>query len=160
MDNKELTKIYVCSPCKGIKGDGGILENLPKARQYCKFIIQNFPDMLPIAPHLYLTNFMDDSKPNERKLALEFGKHLLAECKEIWVFGYLISDGMAAEITEAGRLQIPIRWFTEECKERAAAELQRQNNKKNITAECYFDASPAIHTPQHLSKEIAGVFNE
>lgn len=127
MDNNELTKIYVCSPYRATT-QADIEINVCAAQQYCRFIIGSTPGALPIAPHIYFTQFMDDDKTDERTAALEFGKRLLAECKEIWVFGSLVSDGMAAEISEAGRLQIPIRWFTEGYKERAVSKPQEVND--------------------------------
>ena len=127
MDSNELTKIYVCSPYRAITSALAEI-NVRAAGQYCRFVIECMPQALPIAPHVYFTQFMDDDEPDERARALELGKRLLTECKEIWVFGEHVSDGMAAEITEAGRLQIPIRWFTDTCVERVAKPQEVNDN--------------------------------
>ena len=42
----------------------------------------------------------------------------LGRCEEIWVFGDQITDGMAAEIRKAEKRQMPVRYFTDSCKEK------------------------------------------
>ena len=117
-DTKQrVPKIYVCSPYRD-KSQECVEKNIRNAQRYCGAVINSVPEALQIAPHIYFTQFMDDDEEDERAQALELGKYLLAECKEIWVFGERVSEGMAAEITEAGRLGIPIRWFTDTCIER------------------------------------------
>ena len=56
---------------------------------------------MPIAPHLYFTQFMDDNNPTQREKALEFNKVLIDFCDELAVFGDHISSGMAEEIKYA-----------------------------------------------------------
>lgn len=68
-----------------------------------------WPDVIPIAPHLLFTQFLDDTKPNERSIGLEAGIALLDMCDEIWVYGLVNpSEGMAAEIEYAKEYGIPI----------------------------------------------------
>ena len=113
-----IKKIYICSPYRA-KDQAEIEHNAQKAAEFCRFVIDTMPDTLPVAPHIYLTQFMDDGTPEERSRALAIDRELIAECKEVWVFGDRISDGMATEISAAADLGVPIRWFTRECKERA-----------------------------------------
>lgn len=54
---------------------------------------------------------MKDSNLKERNLALFINLILMGKCKEVWVFGDDISDGMAIEITKAKRRGQPIRYF-------------------------------------------------
>ena len=42
---------------------------------------------------------------------------LLTKCKELWVFGSKITNGMVEEIEKAKQRKIRIRCFTEEIKE-------------------------------------------
>lgn len=42
---------------------------------------------------------------------------LLGKCEHVWVFGDLISEGMAAEIEKAKKQRKTIRYFTEDLKE-------------------------------------------
>lgn len=97
--------VYICSPCRG-----DYEQNLQFARVYCRTVMTLFPDVIPIAPHIYFTQFLDDEKPNERSLGMESGLALLDMCDEIWVFGLdNPSEGMKAEIDYAHRNGIPLR---------------------------------------------------
>ena len=86
-----MKKIYVCSKLRG-----DFKKNQDKAKKYCKEIV--LLGNLPIAPHIYFTEFMDDDKENERSLALQFNKELITFCDEVWVYGKEISCGMKFEI--------------------------------------------------------------
>lgn len=102
--------VYICSPLSG-----NVESNQEKARAYCRFAVNS--GYIPIAPHIYFTQFMDDKKPNERDLALFMDIVLLTKCAELWVFGETISEGMSIEIEKARRKEKPIRYFDENCKE-------------------------------------------
>ena len=104
--------VYICSPFSG-DTDG----NTQKARRYCRFAVRN--GCIPLAPHLLFPQFMDDTKPTERNLALFMDIVLLGKCDQLWVFGKEISAGMAAEIGKAEKKNMTIRYFTEELKEAA-----------------------------------------
>jgi len=82
--------IFVCSPFQGKR------ENIEKAKRYCRMLV----DMgyIPIAPHVYFSQFMDDNNPVDRRKALEMNKKLLDFCDELWVFGNEITEGMREEI--------------------------------------------------------------
>lgn len=71
--------------------------------------------MIPIAPHIYFTQFLDDDDPQERRLGLDMGLELLKLCSELWVFGNRLSEGMKGEIENAKRLGIPIQYFNDKC---------------------------------------------
>ena len=103
--------VYICSPYAG-----DTEKNTENARKYSRFAV----DMhcLPITPHIYFTQFMNDDISEERDTALFMNIILLSKCAELWVFGSYISPGMKAEIDRAKRKHIPIRYFTtdlEEC---------------------------------------------
>lgn len=97
--------VYICSPLRGdIEG------NIKKAQQYCHEVVELFPDVLPIAPHIYCTQFLDDSIPWERKEGMKMGLQLLRGCDELWVFGIdKPSEGMRAEIEYAKKRGIRVR---------------------------------------------------
>ena len=99
--------VYVCSPFRGdVEG------NIKKARKYSRFAIDN--GAIPITPHLLYPQFMDDNNPEERYLATYIINYvLLGKCSELWVFGSVISEGMAKEITLAERRKLKIRYFKE-----------------------------------------------
>lgn len=96
--------IYICSPCRG-----DYEKNITKAQEYCREAIQTFPDVLPIAPHVYFTQFLNDTIPHERDAGMALGIELLELCDELWVYGAQISAGMAHEIQYAKENGIPVR---------------------------------------------------
>lgn len=102
--------VYICSPFAG-DVDG----NREKAKNYCRFAVD--AGYIPIAPHIYFPQFMNDGKPAERDLALFMDIVLLSKCAELWVFGDTVSKGMSIEIEKAKRKGQPIRYFTADCKE-------------------------------------------
>lgn len=102
--------VYICSPFAG-----NVENNVNMARVYSRFAVRNA--CIPLAPHLLFPQFMDDSVPAERNIALFMGMVLLGKCEQIWVFGNNISKGMAAEIEKAKKKNMPIRYFTEELEE-------------------------------------------
>lgn len=87
-----MKKVYICSPLKG-----DIQGNIERARKYCREALLN-DGCIPIAPHTYFTQFLDDTNAIERTIGMECGIELLDMCDELWVFGDTISEGMRAEI--------------------------------------------------------------
>lgn len=102
--------VYICSPYAG-----DVKQNVNMARVYSRFAVKN--TCIPLTPHLFYPQFMDDGSPAERELALFMGLVLLTKCEQVWVFGGVISAGMAAEIAKAEKKKIPVRYFTEELEE-------------------------------------------
>ena len=102
--------VYICSPLSG-----AVEKNQENAKRYCRFAVD--AGFIPLAPHIYLPQFMDDNNPTERDLALFMDIVLLSKCAELWVFGETISKGMSIEIERAKRKGQPIRYFTEDLKE-------------------------------------------
>ena len=98
---KPKKKIYVCSPYSG-----NVERNVEYARKYCRFVVQR--GFIPIAPHLFSPQFLDDKNPEERKLGMSMAKDLLKDCEELWVFSGILSEGMKAEIELANKLGIEI----------------------------------------------------
>lgn len=102
--------VYICSPYAG-----DVDANVKAARRYSKFAVD--AGYLPVAPHLLFPQFMDDTNPKERDLAMFFGNVLMSKCAELWVFGDTVSSGMEAEIERAKRKNYPIRYFNSDLKE-------------------------------------------
>jgi hypothetical protein len=106
----EPPMVFICSPFAG-----DIEANTAKALEYCRFAIGK--GKFPIAPHCYFPRFMDDGKAAERELAMSFGLRLLYQCRELWIFGGHISEGMKREILAAKWKGIRIRRFNESMEE-------------------------------------------
>lgn len=96
-----MRKVYICSPYRD-----DTEKNIEKAKKYCRQAIAE--RYLPVAPHLYFTQFLNDEDGEERRLGFEMGLELLHECLEVWVCGDTISGGMREEIEYAEQLGRPI----------------------------------------------------
>jgi len=106
----EPQMVFICSPFAD-----DTEANAEKALQYCRFAVSK--GKFPIAPHCYFPRFMDDGNLAERELGMSFGLRLLYGCKELWIFGARISEGMKREILAAKWKGIRIRQFNENMEE-------------------------------------------
>jgi hypothetical protein len=104
--NISMKLVYIASPYAG-----DIEHNTAMAEQYCRYAAEQ--GVIPFAPHLLFTRFLDDMKPEERKLGCGMGLEMLEKCDELWVCGQRISSGMAAEIEHAGRIGLPTQYIPE-----------------------------------------------
>lgn len=102
--------VFICSPYAG-----NIRRHTEQAREYCRYAVEK--NCIPIAPHLFFPQFMEEADPAQRKLGIFFGLVLQSKCKEVWVFGGNITKGMAVEIEKAHERGLPVRYFTERCVE-------------------------------------------
>ena len=93
--------VYIASPLRG-DYEG----NIRRATEYCENACSL--GVLAFAPHLYFTQFYNDTIPEEREKGLEMGLAMLEKCEELWVMGTHISQGMRGEIDRAKELGIPI----------------------------------------------------
>ena len=102
--------VYICSPFSG-----DTEYNTAQARKYSRFAYEQ--KAIPVTPHLLYPQFMSDDNPEERADAMHFNYVLLGKCNELWVFGDVISKGMAHEIGIAKKRNQTIRWFNKNCEE-------------------------------------------
>lgn len=105
-----LPLVYICSPYAG-----GVDHNVTNARRYSRFAVDN--NAISITPHLLFPQFMDDSREEERELAMHFNYVLLGKCKELLVCGGIVSRRMAREIGLARKRRLKIKWFDHLMKE-------------------------------------------
>ena len=103
--------VYICSPYSG-----DVEANVARAREYCRFAVTE-KNAIPFAPHLLLPQYMEDSDPQQRELAMFMNMVFLGKCNELWVFGERRSEGMQQEIAKAKKRRMTIRYFTEEMQE-------------------------------------------
>lgn len=96
--------VYICSPYSG-----NVRDNTERAVKFCRFAVDS--GQIPVAPHLLFPQFMNESR--ERDLILFMDIVLLGKCKELWVLGSEITEGMRKEIDTAKRRRQPIRWFND-----------------------------------------------
>ena len=96
--------VFICSPLRG-----DYAENIKRTQYLCATAARRY-DVIPIAPHIYFTQFLRDSNPGERELGTQMGLELLGLCDEVWVDGMNDpSEGMVAEIEAARIAGIPVR---------------------------------------------------
>lgn len=96
---EKVEKAYICSPLSAPTQEG-IRSNMLLARQHMEAISRQY-GYRTYAPHAYLPELLDENQPEERALALSFGKELLKRCQILIVCGNRISGGMCEEICAA-----------------------------------------------------------
>lgn len=114
--------IYICSPYRG-----EVERNKEYARELTRLAVER--GFSPVTVHLYMTEALDDNKPDERAKGMEAGQTILDNCKFILVGNrYGISEGMKAEIKaawkagkifltegEAGKLTAKVETILQNC---------------------------------------------
>ena len=95
----EGKKAYICSPLSAKTREERMF-NMGLAKAYLDTISQVF-HCRTFASHAYLPLMLDDTIPEERKLALSIGKQLLDFCDVLIICGGRISSGMKGEIRHA-----------------------------------------------------------
>ena len=101
-----MKKIYICARKKDVYG------NTKKYKQYARIYCRIAWDkgLFPIAPNLYLPQFLDDTKTAEISDVRKLCCKALEVCAEVWVFGTTITKDMQAEIERAKELKIPVKY--------------------------------------------------
>ena len=105
-------KIFVCSPYRPTAEDpecqkSQLEANIYRAKTACRIL--STLGFLPLAPHLYFTQFLKDEEKKERETGMKLGLRWLEEADELWAFGDTVSEGMTAEIQKANELNKPVR---------------------------------------------------
>lgn len=89
---------YICTPYRGNLFQR--VRNVLYARKVTRSAIKS--GYIPITPHLYITQVLNDKDPDERIKGIEIAMELLDMCEVILIGNkYGISRGMAAEIAKA-----------------------------------------------------------
>ena len=105
------------------KADGN---NIEKAKGYARFVVKEC-GAIPIAPHIYFTQFLDDTLPEDRAFGTMAGLMLLSDCDELWYFGDSVSQGMVREIIAAKEQEIPVRYISQ----KDINKMTKENGGKN-----------------------------
>lgn len=118
--------IYVSSPYRSYADNEGrrklqVARNIGVAKTACERVARL--GAIPIAPHLYFTQFLNDDDSEDRVLGMKLGLDVLESCDELWlVTDSLISTGMMAELEKAVELNLPVRVFDSMGNENPAME--------------------------------------
>ncbi len=104
-----MKRVYICAKFSKARWNREKYENL--ARIYCRMAWDK--GFCPIAPRLYLTQFLDDENKAEREIMTKTSVAEIKNCAELWVFGETIKNRQRVEIEEAERLKIPVKYFNQ-----------------------------------------------
>lgn len=101
-----MRTVYICSPYRA--KDGAQLDrNIDYAQALTKRALE--AGLAPITPHLYMTQCLNEDKPEERAAGMVAGLTLLKSCDFVIVgVKYGISEGMSAEIAAADAAGIEV----------------------------------------------------
>lgn len=102
VDKVSMEKVYVCSQY-GTRGNRET--NLEFAKLFCGAVIEE--GKIPICPHLFYSQVLNDEVESQRAAGLRIGLELLEDCSELRIFSRL-SNGMKGEILKAEELGIPV----------------------------------------------------
>lgn len=101
-----MRKVYICSPYRA-KNGAELDRNIDYAQALTKQAIE--AGLAPITPHLYMTQRLNEDKPEERAAGMAAGLALLKSCDFVIVgVKYGISEGMSAEIAVADAAGIEV----------------------------------------------------
>lgn len=101
---KRGRRVYVCHPYSDDPP-----QNCACIRRHCRALAM--AGLVPIAPQLYLPEFIDEE--SERELALSLCLELVTTCDEVRIFGAAITPGMHREIQFAREHGVPV-YFAED----------------------------------------------
>ncbi len=104
-------KVFICSPCRPRvetreEREKDWIRNVNLACHACRYAIDQ--GKIPYAPHLYFPTFLSDIDDEERELGILLGLSWLAQCRELWVIGRRITEGMEREIEKAKEWNIKV----------------------------------------------------
>lgn len=105
-----MEKVFICSPMKG-----DVEQNLKLAKFAARVLINS--GYIPIAPHLYFPQFLDDNDQYERIKGIKMGVELMKECDRMWIIGTTITNGMEYEINEAKKAKVPAILYDEKLRQ-------------------------------------------
>lgn len=95
-----MDKVYIISRYRAVTESGREF-NRRVARHFCRQVV--LEGKIPVAPHLFYTQFLNERKEKERQIGLDIGLKELREADEflLIIIGGRISDGMRREICQA-----------------------------------------------------------
>ncbi len=102
LEDKRMDKVYIISRYRAFTERGREF-NRKVARYFCRQVV--LEGNIPVAPHLFYTQFLDEDQEKERQIGLDIGLKELREADEflLIIIGGQISEGMRREICQAAR---------------------------------------------------------
>ena len=99
-----MKKIYICSPYQN-----NPVYNTKVALRAAEAV--TMINCMPIVPHIYFTQFLDENNQDQRNFGINCGIELLKSCDELWIIGTKITDGMLLELDIAKEIEIPVKIY-------------------------------------------------
>ena len=101
-EDKRMGKVYIISRYRAAT-ERGMEFNRRVARYFCRKVI--LEGNVPVAPHLFYTQFLDEGQEKERRIGLDRGLKELREADEflLVLIDGKVSEGMRQEIRQALR---------------------------------------------------------
>ncbi len=96
-----MKQIYISSPLTD-----DLDECVEYARDCCK--ISSLTGVIPLSPTLIFTEFLDETRLDDRETMRELSTELLKRCDELWLMGNNVTEFMKADIECAMENNIPI----------------------------------------------------
>ena len=95
-----MDKVYIISRYRAFT-ESEMEFNRKVARYFCRKIV--LEGKIPVAPHLFYTQFLDESQEKERQIGLDIGLKELHEADEflLIIIEGQISEGMQNELRQA-----------------------------------------------------------
>lgn len=106
----KMERTYIISRYRGSEREQKFNKNV--ARYFCKQLLDE--GKIPVAPHIYYTQFLDDNFRDDRECGLKLGIMELRHSQSflLVIIDGIISEGMKREIVEVSRMGIPGRIVT------------------------------------------------
>ena len=104
-------RVFICSPYRA-----ATVDELERNRKYAASLVRRAVKggYAPYAPHLYLTNALDDKNTAQREAGMSVGLSFLDACDRVFVGAkYGITEGMRREIDFARKLGKTIVTFAD-----------------------------------------------
>lgn len=141
-----MKKVYICSPYRA-KNSAELDRNIDYAQELTRKALT--AGLAPITPHLYMTQCLNEEKPEEREAGLAAGLELLKGCDFVVVgMKYGVSEGMNREIHTAEALGISVI-DAEQLALKLKYEERRIEEMANDYAKlhcCHFCKGSRLHT--------------
>ncbi len=102
-------RIYGCSPYAA-RPPYTVADHIRWAQALARYLLE--AGAFPVVPHLFLTQFLDDTVPEERETGLALGLELLESTQSMAVLHVPLSAGMAQEVAHATARHLPICWVS------------------------------------------------
>lgn len=102
----QFKKIYLCSALRASTPEG-IHLNILRAQAGAAALKLKYGCPV-VAPHAYLPSLLDETKEDERRMALDFGLRLLDCCDALAICSQPLTAGMIGEIAHAAENNLTI----------------------------------------------------